>query len=195
MLVVMSGPSGVGKDTLKQELKRRLPELRIAVSATTRPPRPYERDGVDYHFMSVDRFQQLIAAGAFVESASYAGELYGTLHSELQPRREGEVVMLETDVQGAMVVRARLPQARLIFVAPPSLEELRKRLVGRGSDSPEQVERRMRHARWELAQAGAYDHQVVNDQLEQTADEIVAIIQREAGRLGSSQARAAASVS
>jgi guanylate kinase len=140
-IYVITGPSGVGKGTLIRNLLERVPELELSVSATTRPPRPGEVDGVDYHFLSPDQFRRHVDAGDFVEHASYSGNDYGTLRSELQGRVDaGAPVVLEIEVQGARQVRAAMPEAVAVFIAPPSLEALRARLVGRKTDAPDQVD-------------------------------------------------------
>ena len=149
---VITGPSGVGKGTLIRGLMERLPQLELSVSATTRAPRPGERDGVDYHFLSREQFDARVAAGDFVEHADYAGRSYGTLRSELEERvRAGVPVVLEIEVQGARQVRAAMPEAVQVFIAPPSLPALRTRLIGRGTDDPQEVERRLHVAEQELS--------------------------------------------
>ena len=149
---VITGPSGVGKGTLIRGLMERLGALELSVSATTRSPRPGEQDGVDYHFLTREEFDRRVREGDFVEHADYAGRSYGTLRSELEQRvRAGTPIVLEIEVQGARQVRASVPDAVQVFIAPPSLEELRTRLIGRGTDDPEGVERRLRVAAEELA--------------------------------------------
>jgi guanylate kinase len=164
---VITGPSGVGKGTLIRTLLERIPELELSVSATTRAPRPGEEDGVAYHFLTDDEFERRVRAGAFVEHASYAGRRYGTLRDELERRtRDGRPVVLEIEVQGARQIARTMPEAVRIFVAPPSEEALRTRLIGRGTDDPEEVEARLRMAREELAAQDEFAHVVVNDRLE-----------------------------
>jgi guanylate kinase len=175
---VITGPSGVGKGTLIRGLRERLPSLELSVSATTRPPRPGERDGVDYHFLSDAEFDRRVHAGDFVEHADYAGHRYGTLRSELERRTgAGAPVVLEIEVQGARQVRRAIPDAVQVFIAPPSDDALRARLVGRGTDSAEGVEARLATAREELAARDEFAHVVVNDRLEQAIDELVEIVQ------------------
>jgi guanylate kinase len=169
-ILVITGPSGVGKGTLIKGLLQSVPGLELAVSATTRRPREGEVNGVDYHFLSQDDFDRRVAAGEFVEHAEYAGNRYGTLKSEL--KRPARGIVLEIDVQGARQVRERLPEAKLIFIEPPSFEDLEARLAGRGSDRPEQIERRLAAARDELAAAGEFDHRVVNDDLQRALQEL-----------------------
>jgi guanylate kinase len=176
-IYVITGPSGVGKGTLIRNLLERVPELELSVSATTRPPRPGEVDGVDYHFLSPDQFRRHVDAGDFVEHASYSGNDYGTLRSELQGRVDaGAPVVLEIEVQGARQVRAAMPEAVAVFIAPPSLEALRARLVGRKTDAPDQVDARLRTAERELEAQPEFSHVVVNDRLEDATDELVAIV-------------------
>jgi guanylate kinase len=175
--VVITGPSGVGKGTLIRSLRERMPELELSVSATTRPPRAGEVDGVDYHFLDTDEFAERVAAGDFVEHADYAGARYGTLRSELETRTAaGRPVVLEIELQGARQVRATLPSAVQVFIAPPSLEALRARLIGRGTDGPEQIEARLRTAEREVAAQDEFAHVVVNDRLEEAVDALVAIV-------------------
>ncbi len=178
-VIVITGPSGVGKGTLIRGLLERIPELELSVSATTRPPRPGERDGADYHFLSDQEFDRRLAAGDFLEHAAYSGHRYGTLRSELERRLEaGAPVVLEIEVQGARQVRRAMPDAIAVFIAPPSREALRARLVGRGTDAPEDVDERMRTAEHELQAQSEFRHVVVNDRLEQATQALVQIVQR-----------------
>ena len=179
-VIVITGPSGVGKGTLIRALLERHPELRLAVSATTRPPRPGERDGVDYHFLSPAEFDRRVAAGEFVEHATYAGNRYGTLRSELERgAREGGGVVLEIEVQGARQVRDALPDAIEIFIAPPSPEALRARLAARATDDEAVVERRLRVAEEELRAREEFRHVLVNDRLDEAVEELDAIVSAE----------------
>jgi guanylate kinase len=175
--VVITGPSGVGKGTLIRSLRERMPELQLSISATTRMPRAGETQGVDYHFMSEAQFERHVIAGDFVEHAAYAGARYGTLRSELQTRRaSGKPVLLEIEVQGARQVRETMPEAIQVFIAPPSLDALRARLVGRGADEPDQVEARMRTAERELDAQGEFAHVVVNDRLEDAVEALASVV-------------------
>jgi guanylate kinase len=174
---VITGPSGVGKGTLIRGLLERVPELGLSVSATTRPPRPGETQGVDYHFLSAEEFDRRAADGEFVEHATYSGRRYGTLRSELEGRlRRGEPVVLEIEVQGARQVRQAMPEALQVFIAPPSRDALRARLVGRGTDSPDQIEQRMRTAEAELEAQPEFARVVVNDRLEDATAELERIV-------------------
>ncbi len=182
-VIVITGPSGVGKGTLIRGLLERVPELELSVSATTRAPRPGEEDGADYHFLSQERFDQHIRQGDFIEHASYSGNRYGTLRAGLERRlAQGVPVVLEIEVQGARQVRAAMPDAVAVFIAPPSLEALRARLVGRGTDSPEQVDERLRTAQRELEAQSEFAHVVVNDRLEEATDELEAIVREALSR-------------
>ena len=177
---MITGPSGVGKGTLIRSLVQQVPELEVSVSATTRPPRPGEQDGVDYHFLSDAEFDERLAGGDFVEHATYSGHRYGTLRSELESRvQAGKPVVLEIEIQGARQVRDAMPEARQVFIAPPSLEALRARLVGRGTNSPRDMDARMRTAREELAAQSEFAHVVVNDRLEQAVGRLVGIVRGE----------------
>jgi guanylate kinase len=174
---VITGPSGVGKGTLIRGLMERIPGLELSVSATTRAPRPGERDGVDYHFLTPEQFEARVAAGDFLEHATYSGNRYGTLSSELERRlAAGAGVVLEIEVQGARQVRGAMPDAVAVFIAPPPGGALRARLVGRGTDTPEQVDERLRTAERELEAQPEFAHVVVNDRLEHATEELAAIV-------------------
>jgi len=178
-LIVISGPSGAGKTTLLKRLFELLPDLRSSVSATTRPPRPGERNDVDYHFLSPQEFERRRLAGEFLECYEVFGRgtWYGTLQSEVTPSlAAGKSIVLEIDVQGAMAVLQRYPDAITIFVHPSSVEELERRLRGRGTESEEAVQRRLEVARRELACAGQYRFQVVNDDVERAVQTICNIL-------------------
>lgn len=178
-VVVLSGPSAVGKSTLVKCLRERIPDLHFSVSATTRTPRPGEVDGVDYHFVSPDRFQQLIDAGALLEWAEIHGGLHrsGTL---AQPVREataaGHPVLIEVDLAGARAIKQAMPEAITVFLAPPSWETLEARLTGRGTETPEVIQRRLATARAELAAQGDFDEVVVNARLETACSELVSLL-------------------
>jgi guanylate kinase len=179
---VITGPSGVGKGTLIRELLARIPQLELSVSATTRAPRAGESDGRDYHFLSDPEFERRVAAGEFVEHARYSGNRYGTLRSELTHRAQaGTPVVLEIEVQGARQVREAVPDAVQVFIAPPSMDALRERLEGRGTDSPTSVQERLATAGTEMQAREEFAHVVVNDRLERAADELTAIVR---GALG-----------
>jgi guanylate kinase len=157
-----------------------MPRLQLSVSATTRSPRPGEQHGVDYWFLSDADFDERVEAGDFVEHATYSGRRYGTLRSELVRRLgAGVPVVLEIELQGARQVRAAMPEAVQIFIAPPSVDALRARLVGRGTDDPEQVEARLRTAAAELAAQDEFAHVVVNDRLEDAVARLESVVQAE----------------
>jgi guanylate kinase len=179
-LIILSGPSGVGKSTvIDRLLAAGTPRLHLSVSATTRPQRRGESDGVSYHFWSRERFDKEVAAGAFLEHAEVFGNGYGTLRSEVEPFREqGIGVILDIDVQGASQVRLRCPDAVSIFLRASSLEAYEQRLRRRGTDTEAAIQRRLAGARRELEQAGDYDYQVINDDLETAVAEVRAIVLR-----------------
>src|SRR3954462_12808848 len=182
---VITGPSGVGKGTLIRTLRERLPELELAVSATTREPRPGEEDRRDYYFLTDEEFEDKVRAGEIVEHARYSGRRYGTLRSELERHRTaGRPVLLEIEVQGARQVRDAMPEAVQVFIEPPSEDALRTRLVGRGTDSAEQVEARLDTAREELDAQQEFGHVVVNDRLEDAVAELEGLVrgQMQGGR-------------
>ena len=182
---MITGPSGVGKGTLIRGLLERMPELELSVSATTRDPRPGEENGVDYHFLTPDQFQARVEAGDFVEHANYSGNCYGTLRSDLDRRlANGAGVVLEIELQGARQVRRAMPESVAVFIAPPSRDALRARLVGRGTDSSEQVDERLRTAEQELQAQPEFAHVVVNDRLEEATDELASIVRAEMKRVG-----------
>jgi guanylate kinase len=177
---VITGPSGVGKGTLIERLLERIPELELSVSATTREPRTGEIDGRDYHFLSPEEFGRRVEAGDFLEHATYSGNRYGTLREEVERRlAEGRSVVLEIEVQGARQVRDAMPEAVQIFIAPPSAEVLRQRLEGRGTDSPEAIEDRLRTAKTELAAWDEFPHVVVNDEMQKAASELEGLVRDE----------------
>jgi guanylate kinase len=179
LLIVISGPSGVGKDTLIKRLLDLDRNLRYSVSCTTRPPRPNEVDGVDYTFVSRERFQQLVDEGAFLEYATYNGNLYGTLAERVErARADGHDIVLKIEVQGAEQVRKRVPDAILIFVVPPSVDELVRRQVKRNTETTQDMTARREIATKEMEYSSRYDHVVVNDELEHAVAEVLRIIQQ-----------------
>jgi len=173
---VLAGPSGVGKSSVVDALRGRLPELFFSVSATTRDPRPGEVDGVHYRFVSREQFQELVDGGGLLEHADFAGHRYGTPRQPvLDHLAAGHPVILEIEIQGARQVRAQLPEALLVFLAPPTWDELVRRLTGRGTEPPEVVEKRLALAREELAAEGEFDLTLVNTDVEEIATRLVAL--------------------
>ncbi|MBO0828252.1 MAG: guanylate kinase [Streptosporangiales bacterium] len=176
-LLVLSGPSGVGKTTVVARLRQRHPEVWLSVSATTRPRRPGETDGVDYHFVDDATFDAMTAAGDLLEYAEFAGNRYGTPRGPvLEHLAAGDPTLLVIDLQGARQVRASLPGSQLVFLAPPSWDELVQRLVGRGTEPPEVVERRLAQARVELAAEAEFDVTLVNTTIDDVCDRLVALL-------------------
>ncbi|HLS89962.1 MAG TPA: guanylate kinase [Limnochordia bacterium] len=183
-LVVLSGPSGAGKNTLLSAVLPRIPDLKYSVSATTRPPRPGEKHGVDYYFLQDDEFQEMIDRGEFLEWAEFAGYRYGT------PRRfveeclaQGLTVITDIDIQGARQIKQRMPDGVFVFLLPPSFEELEKRLHKRGTDSSEAIGRRLKIALEEVAAIVDYDYWILNRDLEEACEQLVAIIRAERARV------------
>ena len=174
---MLSGPSGVGKGSVITAVRRRHPQVWLSVSVTTRQPRPGERDGVEYHFVDRPEYDRMVAAGELLEHATYAGNSYGTPKGPVQQRlAAGTPALLEIELQGARQVRAAMPAAQLVFLAPPSFEELARRLTERGTEDPARVHRRLDTARIELAAEDEFDAVVVNDDVEQAAEALVALL-------------------
>ena len=177
-LTVLSGPSGVGKGSVIAAVRRRHPQVWLSVSVTTRAPRPGETEGVEYHFVDQPEYDRLVEAGDLLEHASYAGNSYGTPRQPVLDRlAAGVPALLEIELQGARQVKTTMPEAHLVFLAPPSVDELARRLTGRGTEDPERVRRRLELARVELAAEGEFEAVVVNDDVERAADTLVALLQ------------------
>jgi guanylate kinase len=177
-LTVLSGPSGVGKGTVVAEVRRLFPHVWVSISCTTRSPRPGEADGVQYHFLSDEQFDQLIAEDQLLEYATFAGNRYGTPRRPVEQHlAAGRPTVLEIELQGARQLRNRMPEAQFVLLAPPSLEELRERLVGRRTESEVQVQSRLARAELEMAAANEFDVVVVNDDVERAAAELVTLIE------------------
>ncbi|MFI0445061.1 guanylate kinase [Actinomadura sp. 6N118] len=176
-LTVLSGPSGVGKSTVVAEIRRAHPQVWLSVSVTTRPPRPGETHGVQYFFVDDAGFDRLVAEGELLEWAEFAGNRYGTPRRPVTERLErGEAVLLEIDLQGARQVRHSMPEALLVFLAPPSWEELVRRLVGRGTEPPDVIERRLEAARVELAAEKEFDVTLINTAVGDVCRELVTLM-------------------
>ena len=179
-LFVFSGASGVGKSTVLKRVMERRKDLTFSVSATTRAPRPGEVDGESYYFVTKEQFEAMIARGEFLEYDAHMDNYYGTPVAQAREKMEKGSVILDIEPNGAFNVRKVMPDAVLIFIAPPSLEELERRLSGRGDTSPEQMKLRLERSVWEMEQSTKYDYIVVNDQVEACADEILNIIAEKA---------------
>ena len=183
-LIVISGPSGVGKSTVVKQVMERLHNLHFSVSATTRPIRPGEIDGKNYYFVDRDQFQTMIDRHELLEYAEYVGNYYGTPEAPIDDAlAKCQDILLDIEVQGALNVKRRRPDAVLIFLMAPSFSELERRLSGRGDTAPEIVADRLNHARWEFSHAHEYDYLVVNDQVEHAVDEIISIVTAEKCRM------------
>lgn len=181
-VIIVSGPSGAGKGTLIEAILRRFPKLEVAVSATTRPRRPGEVDGREYHFLSPDEFERRVRSGDFLEHVSYAGNRYGTLAGEVERRvSSGASVVLEIELVGARAVRRRLPEAAAVFIAPPSMDELARRLRDRGTEDEADIEKRLEASRNEIAAIEEFDAIIVNADVDTAADELAAVVAQATG--------------
>jgi len=185
VLLILSSPSGAGKTTLTRMLQQRFPELAFSVSHTTRKARPNEVDGRDYHFVARDEFERMVAGGAFLEWAEVHGNLYGTSHTEIA-RTSGvdgcRGMIFDIDFQGARQIRSKIPDVLTVFILPPSMQELERRLRGRASETDEVVQRRFQAARREIEHYGLFDYLVVNDTIDEAFDELRSIITAERAR-------------
>ncbi|MCW2501075.1 MAG: guanylate kinase [Frankiales bacterium] len=174
---MLSGPSGVGKGSVIAAVRRRHPQVWLSVSVTTRPPRPGETDGVEYHFVDQAEYDRMVEAGELLEHATYAGNSYGTPKQPVLDKiAAGLPALLEIELQGARQVKAAMPEAHLVFLAPPSFDELARRLTGRGTEEPERVRRRLDLARIEMAAEDEFEAVIVNDDVERAADALVALL-------------------
>ena len=180
LLLVVSGPSGAGKGTVCKALMENCPDIYMSISATTRKPRPGEVDGVNYYFLSEDKFRSMIDNHEFIEWACFCQNYYGTPRKKVEDLLDaGKDVILEIEVQGAMQVRSKFPEAVFIFVTPPSMEELANRLSGRGTETPEVVEERLKTALWEYKNITKYNYILINDTVDAAAKRMEAIIRAE----------------
>lgn len=176
-LIVVSGPAGTGKDTVVNRLRQKHPEIGISISATTRAPRGTEQEGVDYFYLSNPQFEEWIRDDKLVEYTNYCGNYYGTPRAQIEERiSKGIYVVLVIEVEGAANIKRQYPDSTTIFICPPSMEELENRLRGRGTDTPESIQKRLSRAKEEIKLASTYDEQVVNDDVDRCADEIYALI-------------------
>ena len=177
-LIVISGASGVGKGTVVKKMMARRKDLYFSVSATTRPPRPGEVDGKDYYFVTRERFQEMIRRGEMLEYDEHAKNFYGTPRAQVEEKRAKGHVLLDIEPNGAKNVKNNYPEAELVFIMPPSMEELERRLRGRNDTPEDQIAIRMERAKWEMAQRTWYDHVVVNDDAGRCAEEILSLIEK-----------------
>lgn len=177
-LIVISGASGVGKGTVVKKMMARRKDLYFSVSATTRPPRPGEVDGKDYYFVTRERFQEMIRRGEMLEYDEHAKNFYGTPRAQVEEKRAKGHVLLDIEPNGAKSVKNNYPEAELVFIMPPSVEELERRLRGRNDTPEDQIAIRMERAKWEMAQRTWYDHVVVNDDAGRCAEEILSLIEK-----------------
>ena len=175
-LVVISGASGVGKGTVLGIMMKKREDLKFSVSATTRPPRPSETDGVHYYFVTKEQFEDMIATGQMLEYSAHAANYYGTPRDQAEEKMATGSVLLDIEPNGAGQVKKAAPDAVLVFIMPPSMEELERRLRGRGDTPEDQIAMRLERAVWEMEQRHWYDHVVINDDAERCADEILKII-------------------
>ncbi|MDJ1171116.1 guanylate kinase [Roseofilum sp. BLCC_M154] len=176
-LVVITGPSGVGKGTLVRSLLNRHPDIYLSVSMTTRSPRPGEIDGQDYFFVTPEKFQELIAGEQLLEWAQFAGNYYGTPRQTVEDKvQQGTLVLLEIELEGARQIRASFPQAMRLFILPPSMSELERRLRDRQSESPEAITRRLNRAIIEIAAAHEFDVQIINDDFDRALTEVESVL-------------------
>lgn len=184
LLLIISSPSGAGKTTLCNRLREEFPNLAFSVSHTTRKPRPNEQDGREYHFVDGNGFKRLVSENAFAEWAEVHGNLYGTSLREVQRAREKNAtgILFDIDYQGARQIRARVPEAVAVFILPPSMEELERRLRGRASDDERTVQRRLEKARNEIENYGLFDYLVVNDDLDRAYDRLRSVVLAESAR-------------
>ncbi|MGB9591955.1 MAG: guanylate kinase [Candidatus Kryptoniota bacterium] len=179
LLIVVSAPSGAGKTTIVKEILKQFPDFQFSVSATTRARRPGEVDGREYFFLTREEFEKKIASGELVEYEEIYGNYYGTLKSEVERAlRQNSVMVFDVDVKGALSIKSKFPQALLIFIQPPSLEELRKRLLLRKSETEEQIEKRMARVPMELEKSDLFDYIILNDDLKKAVNEVIEIIKR-----------------
>jgi len=184
LLVVVSGPAGVGKGTVVSRAREKNKDIVFSVSATSRSPRPGEKDGENYFFVTRERFEEMIREGDLLEWVEYCGNYYGTPRSYVeQELKKGNVVLLEIEIEGANNVKRLYPDCISVFISPPSVEELRKRLEKRGTESPEVIEARMKRAMEEMEQLDKYDYIIQNDSVEESADRLLEIIQKEKNRI------------
>ncbi|MDO8590081.1 MAG: guanylate kinase [bacterium] len=177
VLIIISGPSGVGKETLITEIRRKFPLFQIPVSYTTRPMREGDQNGVQYHFVTRGEFERMKSLDLFAESDEHFNNLYGTSKISLEKALESGDVLIELDVSGALQIKSKFPEAKLIFISPPSLDELEKRIRTRGKDSEESIRTRLARAEIEIEASKKFNHIIVNDNLEQAVAELTALVQ------------------